>query len=343
MTQLTELLKQKYSGFDTNNHCILSKTNASTKIIPLVHQGIICVEGADAATFLQGQLTCDVRRINPNTSLLGSHCNIKGHVISLFRLLQLTPDKFWLRLNCQILDSAQAGLGKYIIFSKANITNISHQIAGIGIIGAGTKVLIEQLFGQSPEANNSVLPIPQGVVIAIADNRYEIWVEATQINELVNNLPDEVDIGSTSDWMLSEINAAIPDIYPATQASFLPQMLNLQALEAVSFSKGCYTGQETIARLQHRGILKKHLYIAEVTTDISPEIGDSIDSDNKSNVGQVILSSDCDKEKTYRLLVVAVKKLAENTELYIKQKKLHFLKLPYQLEPELFLRKKLLD
>jgi folate-binding protein YgfZ len=144
-----------------------------------------------------------------------------------------------------------------------------------------------------------------------------------------------------NDWELLEIDAGIPELAPVTSEAFIPQMTNLQALNGVSFTKGCYTGQEIVTRLQHRGQLKKPMYLAEVHCKDAPSPGDTLASTQKDNVGQVVRAAHI--PGGCRLLAVIAKDQAENQPLHLGNPEgplLQLLPLPYELDPALFQSKR---
>jgi folate-binding protein YgfZ len=343
MSTLINFLKAEGLSLADDERSVLSHSDRPTQIVPLVHQRVLAIKGPDTEKFLQGQLTCDMRTVLSRGSALGAHCNIKGHMLSLFRAIRISQEEVWLRMHHEIFDDAQANLKKYIIFSKAEANEISATVAGLGIAGPGAQALIERLFEQVPTEDNGVLSVSKGAVIRVPGDRFEIWMPQEALLELLKNLPIEVAFGATDHWILSEIDAAVPDVRTATQEAFIPQMVNLQALEGVSFNKGCYTGQEIVTRLQHRGVLKKPMYIAEVETTIQPLAGDKICDASGNSVGDVVISapSDPDQPNCYRLLAVINKKAADEEVLQLSQENspLSLKALPYTLDPNLFTRK----
>lgn len=342
MSELIDFLNSKGVSLSSDQKSVLSRSEKSTLVIPLLHQRIVSIKGEDTEKFLQGQLTCDLKAVFNRGSSLGAHCNIKGHMISLFRLLKISDDEIWMRMNHDICDTSLSNLKKYIVFSKAEATEISDQISGIGISGPGSQTLVERLFEQSPSEGNGVLKLSNGIVVRVPGDRFEIWMQTSDLVDLIAKLPDEVDLGSTDQWILSEIDAGIPDLREATQESFIPQMTNFQALEGVSFTKGCYTGQEIVTRLQHRGVLKKPMYLAEVSCDSAPQPGQKIQTQASSSAGEVVLSAPCNEDSSrYRFLAVINKKAADEETLNLanSNSQIEILELPYKLDPELFTRK----
>ncbi|WP_286237009.1 YgfZ/GcvT domain-containing protein [Neptuniibacter halophilus] len=335
MSTLINLLEEQGITLNPEKNAVLSHSNRTTQVIPLIHQRVLSVKGPDTEKFLQGQLTCDMQQVFSRGSCLGAHCNIKGHMLSLFRVIKAADDAVWLRMNHEIFDTAVNNLKKYIIFSKAEATEVSDTLSGVGITGPGAEALIEKLFDRAPSEDDGTLSLSNGRVVRVPGNRFEIWMESESLCEILRHLPDEVAIGATDNWLLSEIDAAIPDLYSATQEAFIPQMTNFQALRGVSFNKGCYTGQEIVTRLQHRGQLKKPMYLAEISSDKRPLPGTAISSPDKPNAGLVVMAAPCG-ENRYRLLAVITKTLAEAGDLQIGSAALELQTLPYPLDPKLF-------
>ncbi|MGH1460603.1 MAG: YgfZ/GcvT domain-containing protein [Neptuniibacter sp.] len=342
MSELVTFLVSKGLLVSDDQKSVLESSSKTTQVIPLLHQRILSVKGLDTEKFLQGQLTCDVTAVMTRGSSLGAHCNIKGHMISLFRLIKVSNEEIWMRLSYDTFDSALANLKKYIVFSKAEAEEITNEVAGVGINGPGAQALIEKLFGQSPSEDNGTLKLNNGVVVRVPGERFEIWMQHSDLVGLLGTLPDEVGFGSTDSWILSEVDSGIPDLRADTQEDFIPQMTNLQALGGVSFTKGCYTGQEIVTRLQHRGVLKKPMYLLEAKAGTPPLPGQTISSSSSARVGTIVQAAPFSTEESlYHLLAVINKKAADEDELKLTEtdSSLKILELPYQLDPELFSRK----
>lgn len=310
--------------------------SGSTRIVPLVDQRIISVLGPDAEKFLQGQLTCDLREVSQLGSRLGAHCTVKGSMIALYRAMAV-DDGFWLRLHHTCLAAGLSALQKYIIFSKAEARH-ADQLLGLGLLGPGAASLVEQLFGRVPSEVDGCLYQDGRCVVNVPGERFELWLPAQQMATVLDRLTKQAPLGTSNDWQLSEIQAAIPDLRAATHEHFIPQMVNLQALQGVSFTKGCYTGQEIVARLQHRGKLTKAMYLASVNTTALPQPGDYLHSNRNPNAGQILLAARGD-EQTVWLLAVINKGQADDHSLHMMSAEgpeLTLHALPYQLDPALF-------
>ncbi len=271
----------------------------------LPSRGFLSVKGEGALKLLQGQLTCDVTEVNPAQTRLGSHCNFQGRVISLFRINWFN-DQYLLSMPRSLIPIALAALKKYAVFFKVTLTDVSESIVQMGYSG-------DSFFTDLPEKMDEALIINDLLIIKPSDtSRYEIIGSPDNLKKLKEKLP-ETQSGSEEAWKCLEIEASIPTLYPETSEKFLPHELNLPLLNAVSFKKGCFTGQEIIARMEYRGKLKKHLLPAHVTSEHTPKRGADI------YLGQEACGSIVDycqlSYNTYDLLVIAADKDIESNAI----------------------------
>lgn len=309
-------------------------------VTPLVDRKVIRVSGPDAQTFLQGQLSCDLKEVMHDGSRLGAHCNIKGHMVSLFRVMQQTPDSFWLTLHGTLLDSALAQLKKYIIFSKAQ-AEAAPELNGVAVYGADAAGqladLLQLTVDKLPQAANHTLIHDTLILVHISPDHYELWGPSEALQPRLKPLCERAQLADSQQWLFSQIQAGLPDLRPATREAFIPQMVNLQACGGVSFTKGCYTGQEIVTRLQHRGQLKRPMYRARVCSPQLPEPGTPLHTSERENIGQVVLAAPCDIDGCFELLAVIVKERAEQEKIRLPDgAALTLLELPYTLDPRLF-------
>ncbi|GGO86065.1 tRNA-modifying protein YgfZ [Marinobacterium nitratireducens] len=314
---------------------------SETRVTPLLHLGLMSITGPDAEKFLQGQISCDMQDVSALGSRLGAHCNIKGHMHSLFRLMRV-QDGFWLRCQRDLLSGSAALLQKYMIFSKAEAKDLRDDIVGLGCSGPGAAVLVEKVLGQVPSEVDGTYASEGMLAVRVPGKRFEIWLPREDALKKLPELVEFAPLGTSDDWELGEIRAGVPDLRPETVETFIPQMTNLQALHGVSFTKGCYTGQEIVTRLQHRGQLKRPMYRARVAADTAPMPGTALHSADKENIGQVVIAAPAG-DGEFELLAVIVKDLAETTPVLLGSQRgpaLEILDLPYQLDPELFQSKR---
>jgi len=250
-------------------------------ITQLDHFGFLSITGRDAQKFLQGYVTCDLEKLEQE-AMRGAICNIKGRMVSNFLVCRI-EDGLLLRLSRDLLDPTLEFLKKYIVFSKAEMQNKSDQYNCYGIWG---NKLAEQ-SGDLPTDLMAITHTPAGVAIKIADERFELW--ATDQHEA------EAD---TKEWQRAEIDSGVIWVDSATSEEYIPQMLNLHNIEAISFDKGCYLGQEIVARMQYRGELKKRLHVAQLGVDSDARqddealaIGAKILNGDGKNVGNIVARS----------------------------------------------------
>lgn len=299
----------------------------STSVVPLTDACILSVSGPDAHKFLQGQLSCDLAAVDRAGSLPGAHCNIKGHMHSLYQVIRAAENTYWLRTRSSMAADALTLLKKYIIFSKAEAVQ-ADDLLGIGLIGSDAAGLAQQLVDQLDGAAQS----------RHGDQLVECWFSADQLEQAMQLLNGSAGLAAGTAWELAMVDAGMPDLFPATREAFIPQMVNLQVFEGVSFTKGCYTGQEIVTRLQHRGQLKRPMYLAEIESAQPPQPGQNLASADKDSVGQLVRVAPCGEQR-YRVLAVIIKDQAEQQAIHLDETSgpaLQLLELPYVLDPRLF-------
>jgi folate-binding protein YgfZ len=230
--------------------------------------GALAVTGADAATFLQGQLTSDVAALAPESWQLSAWCTPKGRVLATFTLRRIAADHFELLLPRLLLESVQRRLGLFVLRAKVALTDATDATVRIGIGGPAAAACAAALAGTAP-AGPRFAPIEGGALAALPGGRFLACVEPTQAAHLWDRLGTARAAGFPC-WRWLTIQAGVPVILPATQDRFIPQMLNLDALGGVSFQKGCYTGQEIVARTQYLGRLKERLALAHTPVGPAP-------------------------------------------------------------------------
>lgn len=244
-------------------------------IADLSHYGLIGFAGEDAQTFLQGQLTCDARQVTPQQAQFGSLCTAKGRMLATFLLWRRNGDTF-MELPAALRESIQKHLSKYVLRAKVKVRDASDEFVRIGVAGKAAPTALARIFGTPPSAPHGALQGERGTLIALPGERYEIVAAPEQAAALWNELrPDCAPVGASRwDWLA--LRAGIPAILPATQEQFTPQMANLELLGGVSFTKGCYTGQEVVARTQYLGKVKRRLYLAHIPGNEAPLPGDTL-------------------------------------------------------------------
>jgi len=221
---------------------------------------LVSVQGQDSLKFLQGQLTCNVDRITTTQSLTGAYCNLKGRVITDFRIF-LLDDTYYLQTQKGLGQILQKTLDKYIVFSKAKTRLVSENFRRIGLSGEGSSALLQSIYAQLPQQEDACLQTDELTIIKLSGplRRYEIFYNDVDSAE-ARRLMAESEQADASFWELADIEAGIVHIGPAMQEIYTPQLLNYDICGLVDFKKGCYTGQEIVARMHYRATAKKRLY-----------------------------------------------------------------------------------
>ena len=242
-----------------------SDTLPALMLTHLKSWGVISLTGNDAKSYLQGQVTCDVVPLDQAQSTFGAHCDAKGKVWGAFRLFH-HQGGYALFEPKSALETQITELKKYAIFSKVNISE--NDAVLLGLFGDQAQATIDALTTE----RGNVRLFEGGSAVKIDDQRWLLVLEAQAAEVLTKQLKAEKVEESL--WRRFDIEAAIPIIEQSEQNEHIPQALNLQALQGISFKKGCYTGQETVARAKYRGINKRAMYIVKGHTE--KEIGDGV-------------------------------------------------------------------
>jgi folate-binding protein YgfZ len=256
---------------------------------PLSHEGVLAVRGVDASKFLQGQLTCNLDYLSEAKATLGARCTQKGRMQSSFRIL-LEGDGVLLAMASELIEAQLLDLKKYAVFSKSKLTDESASWVRFGL--SHGDAALASLGLELPQDTDSVVRANDLIAIRVSPARAELWVRADQADDIRNHLAAQLPEGSLNDWLLGQIRAGIGQVFGQTREEFIPQMINLQAVGGVSFKKGCYTGQEIVARMQYLGKLKRRLYRLTLADNDAPEPGIELFSPvHASSAGNVVLAA----------------------------------------------------
>ncbi len=297
----------------------------------LSHEGVLAVRGADAGKFLQGQLTCNINYLSDTQASLGARCTQKGRMQSSFRIV-LEGDGVLLAMAGELLEPQLADLKKYAVFSKSKLTDESASWVRFGLDHGDAA--LSSLGLELPAETDSVARHEGLIAIRVSPNRAELWVPTDQADSIKGKLSAQLSEGELNQWLLGQIRAGIGQVMPSTRELFIPQMLNLQAVGGVSFKKGCYTGQEIVARMQYLGKLKRRLYRVQLDASELPEPGTPLFAPSHgSSIGEVVLAART--EKNIELLAVLQAEAAEAGDLHLGTAEgpaLHLLDLPYELD-----------
>lgn len=279
-----------------------------TLCVQLSQYRLIEMAGVDAEKYLQGQLTCDVAKLAVGDHTLTSHCDPKGKMSSLFRLYRAEQEKFIAVIHQSLLPEALTQLKKYAVFSKITFSELDTPIYGVAA---------EQVAKLSE--NSTALTLIQG------QKRAFVWGENLEPN------------GDESLWTLMDIQDGIPVLLKENQFELIPQAANLQLLEnAISFTKGCYIGQETVARAKYRGANKRALFtlVGKFEDNVAlPEPSSAVEMQlggNWKSTGTILASST--HSNMLWVQVVLNKDIEPDAQFRVKGVNLQVVKLPYSLE-----------
>ncbi|MCW8891242.1 MAG: folate-binding protein YgfZ [Sedimenticola sp.] len=307
-------------------------------LFDLSHLGLIRVSGEDAQTFLQGQFTNDTRDVTENRSQLSAYCSPKGRMLANFRLFMNRGD-YLLQMPLSTHGNVLKRLPMFVLMSKAKVTDATDELCTIGLAGECAVALLGKHFSTLPEQPGATIQQADTTLIRLpgAETRFQLTGTPETIIPLWQTLAENASPGTPDYWSLLDIRAGIPNIYEETSDAFVPQMTNMQLVDGVSFTKGCYTGQEVVARMKYLGKLKRRMYLASVETDTQPSPGDELfapGSASGQGAGRIV-DVRPSPSGGYELLAVAEIKSFEEGNLHLINDQgplLHPSSLPYAFE-----------
>ncbi len=283
-----DFLKSKNATIsgDSEIHFQNKQQDEVNAVVAVTHLASLKIVGKDAAQFLQGQLTCNIKDLNESNSFFAAFCNNKGRVITTLLILK-TADAFLLILPDVLTEKVSAKLQMYVLRSDVQITNITDELAFIGV-NSKKKGFLPSL----PETNFAVTNADQIIIkLPLQNDRYLMICSFDRAKVLWKQLTD-VDgffACDSNSWIYQDISAGLAWLIGATSEEYIPQMLNIDKLGGISFNKGCYTGQEIIARTHYLGKAKRELFLAKC--EISAILNATtkiMTSENDQTIGKVV-------------------------------------------------------
>lgn len=237
----------------------LAAVNAETIVAPLSHLAIVEVAGGDAGDFLHQQLTSDVKHLHDNAAQHSAWCSAKGRMLASFLLFRSGAD-YRLQMSADLLPAIAERLRMFVLRSRVTVIDHSGQCALIGLCGPQSTSILQDCALPTPAAAMTLARFAAGVVLRLADTRFEIIVDGDGARTLWPTLARYARPVGAPVWQWLEVRAGVPLISERTREEFVPQMAHFERFGGVSFHKGCYPGQEVIARTQYLGKVKRHLY-----------------------------------------------------------------------------------
>ena len=307
-------------------------------LCPLTNWDLIRVTGEDRINFLQGQLTCDLTKLRPGEQTLAAQCTPQGKAWSIVRVIVL-EDRILLTQPSSVTAKQLPELQKYGVFSKVEICKET-EYQTIGLAGCKSSEYIAEKIDPAAISEQSRL-LENGILIKqpYPSLRYLLILKNQQASDLIEDLKERASLFDDDLWNAMNIAAGVAFLEKETSALFIPQMLNLQALNGISFNKGCYIGQETIARAKYRGANKRALFILTGRASVAPKAGDNVQvllNNSWKRIGTVI--SGCQYGDGHIELLAVLPKDSNSTDVYqiqeIEGSTLYNAPLPYPLTEE---------
>lgn len=271
--------------------------------------GTLTVSGPDAQTFLQGQLTCNMHDINASQSRLGAYCDIKGRVVGLFRIIQVGED-YHLLMDPEVLEIVAKTLKRYAVFSKVTLDISPPFSQRIGILGNLRSDIKGLPHFNLPEKENEVTTKAGHFLYKVPGklSRWELLLPSS-----TPPLEESLDLGEAS-WEAFDILCGLPTLKAMTSGHFTTHRLGLIPLNAVSFNKGCYLGQEIVARTQYLGTQKGGLFWAVLNHTAPYKPNTEIRDEQEQPMGNIINSTVI--QDTLSLILACIKQEPEKNKVY---------------------------
>ncbi|KQQ45076.1 folate-binding protein [Duganella sp. Leaf126] len=249
---------------------LTTTTLAGGFVAPITDQGLIALDGEESAKFLHGQLTNDVEHLGAGDLRLAGYCSPKGRLLASF-LMWRSATTIFLQLPREIQAPVQKRLSMFVLRAKTKLSDAT-ALPGMEVVlgfgGDQAEVVLQNWFDTLPAQPYTRVEHPLGTLLRVADAfgsaRYQWLMSAATADTIAAELARTLAVGGDQAWRLSEIHAGVPHIDKSTQEQFVPQMVNYELLGAVNFKKGCYPGQEIVARSQYLGKLKRRTTLVSI-------------------------------------------------------------------------------
>lgn len=298
---------------------------------------LLAIQGEDAREFLQGQLTNDVNQLSPQTSQLSGFCTPKGRLIANFRLIQ-NGETIFAIIPQDLFDTTLQQLQHYVVRAQVVMGDASAVLVHIGVCGDKAAGQLHQYLGSLPEGTHQVLQHENFMVIKVGEYRYQVFGKLEDSKALWQHLDVQCAAVGAQHWQLLNIRDGIGEVGAAVTGAFVPQMLNMDLLGAISFDKGCYTGQEIVARTHYLGKQKRRMYRIHILCDTPPTAGDELatDTSTANQYTGTLVTVQPAIDNGYEALAVIQIQAAENARLKLKNAEsvIEVRELPYALESQ---------
>jgi tRNA-modifying protein YgfZ len=220
-------------------------------------------------------------------------------------LLWRSSDGYTLQLPASLADSTIERLRRYVLRAKVQFQNVSETYSRFGVAGSDAQALLRRVFTTVPNRAHAVSHGEKASLLCLSEDRFQVIVQAEHAAGLWGELQKQAKPAGAQLWDWLNVRAGIPVILPETQDQFVPQMVNFELIGGVSFDKGCYPGQEIVARAKYRGQIKRRMFLAHVASDTPPQPADDVYSDElQDQAAGMIVNSAANPEGGYDVLAV---------------------------------------
>jgi len=250
-------------------------TRDGTVLCDLSQFGAIKIHGEEAQGFLHNLFSSDVNALTPQHAQYSSFNTAKGRALATL-LIWRDAEAFFLQLPLSLVAPIRKKLSMYVLRAKVKIEDASDTVISLGLSGPNAAALLQKHYTTLPQQSLDAMQHEDGSLIRLADDRFQINTTPQLASALWQQLSAEACPVGSACWNWLSIRSGIPAILPQTQEAFVPQMANLDLTGAVNFKKGCYPGQEIVARMQYLGKNKRRMYLAHVENDTAPQAGDEL-------------------------------------------------------------------
>ncbi len=284
----------------------------------LSHFGIIAAYGEDVVEFLQSQFTNDINQVDNSHSQLSALCSPKGRMLCNFRIFR-REHTYYLVLPYELLEAALSRLRMFVLRSRVTLEDASDALMGIGASGIKMIEHLSDIDGDLPANSDDAIDNKDYTIIRVGGvvPRFEIYGLLEPMQKMWQALDVHATPVGADVWELLNIRAGIPVITAGSIDAYVPQMANLHLINGVSFSKGCYPGQEIVARMHYLGKLKRRMYRIGFGAQEAPATGTPLVTETSTESQDIgtILSAQKNPDGNYDALAVIQTKDAENSAL----------------------------
>ncbi|HNI08572.1 MAG TPA: folate-binding protein [Thiobacillaceae bacterium] len=338
MTTWTDFLASRGARFDQGGVADfgdpsgeLAAAGAATVVADLSHFGLIAFAGEEAQTFLHGQITNDLRNLGDDRAVFAGYLSAKGRMLANFLVMKRAGEVL-VMLPESLREAVQKRLSMFILRAKVKARDAGGEWVRLGVNGPDAAALVGEVLGAAPPTGNMAMAqAGSAFTLCLGEGRYDLFLAPDAAAAIWERLVTRArPVGAQAwDWLM--VRAGVPVVLPQTQDHFVPQMANMEILGGISFNKGCYPGQEIVARSQYLGKVKRRLYLAHLDAEAKP--GDELFAPEPADQAAGLVANAAPAPGGgWDVLAVALSPSVEAGEIRLKSRngaRLSFEPLPY--------------